>query len=269
MTGTSTSEPAKTTGSLYGLGLELEASDAELLSEMLSYLPPAWRPGEAPEGASSASVARGDDGLYTVFFNGRAIASDIQPDEAFEEFERSVRQHLALRARDYFFLHAGAVAYDGKGIVVLGASFSGKTSLVNALIRAGCVYFSDEHAVFDTDGLLHPYPKPLGLRLTDGLDAQTPQDVGELGGVPGDAPVPVGLVVATDYRPGSHWEPELLSPSETVQVLHQHAYQGLLRPEQLLRVTHAAARDAAGFKGDRGEADETAELILERLAEHV
>jgi uridine kinase len=42
------------------------------------------------------------------------------------------------------------------GIAIPGRSFSGKTSLVTALVRAGAVYYSDEFAVIDRDGLVRP-----------------------------------------------------------------------------------------------------------------
>ena len=32
------------------------------------------------------------------------------------------------------------------------------------LVRRGCVYFSDEYALIDSQGLVHPYPRALQVR---------------------------------------------------------------------------------------------------------
>ena len=57
-------------------------------------------------------------------------------------------------------MHAGAVAWRDRGIVIPGRSHSGKTTLVRALVEAAR-YYSDEFAVLDPQGRLHPYPLPL------------------------------------------------------------------------------------------------------------
>ena len=66
-----------------------------------------------------------------------------------------------------------------------GHSFSGKSTLVAALVRAGAVYYSDEFAVLDPDGFVHPYAKALSLDVA--------RQVEELGGVAGDEPLPARL----------------------------------------------------------------------------
>ena len=71
---------------------------------------------------------------------------------------------MAEFARRRVFLHAGAVAWNGLGIVIPGGTMSGKTSLVRELLQAGALYYSDEYAVLDDLGRLHPYPQPLGVR---------------------------------------------------------------------------------------------------------
>jgi hypothetical protein len=42
-------------------------------------------------------------------------------------------------------------------MVLPGKSFAGKTTLVAALVRAGAEYWSDEYAVLDANGDVHPY----------------------------------------------------------------------------------------------------------------
>jgi hypothetical protein len=273
-------KPAIVTGSMYGVGFRFEASSAELLDAALELMPPAWSPDDrdtAEPSADRAGVAEpGSPELhlrlepdetdgYRLFRDKRQLTAGTLED-AFEDFDRTVRLHLAFEAPEHLFLHAGAVAYQGHGIVIPGASFSGKTSLVTALVRAGAEYFSDETAVIDGNGLLHPYPKPLGMRLDSNLPDQTNQHVSTIGGTSGRLPVTLAFVVAAEYRPGATWDPVELSPAEVVTVLLQHTFRGLNRPQESLDVIVNAAATATGLKGDRGDAPEVAAEVLSRAA---
>src|SRR4051812_15498788 len=51
---------------------------------------------------------------------------------------------VAERAPDHLFVHAGVVGWEGRAIVMPGASFAGKTTLVQAWLEAGATYYSDE-----------------------------------------------------------------------------------------------------------------------------
>ncbi len=70
---------------------------------------------------------------------------------------------VAERAPDHLFVHAGVVGWEGRAIVMPGASFAGKTTLVQAWLEAGAVYDSDEFAVLDRAGRVHPFPRPLAI----------------------------------------------------------------------------------------------------------
>lgn len=258
--------PTRAAGSAYGVGLVFEASDPELLQAMLDCTPPAWTAGGEQAGARTFSVAPEAGEEYSLARDGHTLLLGDEAD-VLEELERNIRMQLAYNAAEHFFLHAGAVAVNGQGIIVPGATFSGKTSLVTALVRAGATYYSDENAVLDTSGALHPYPKPLGLRLTEGLSVQTPHHISELGGVSGAEPLAVALVVVTEYRPGASWEPVQLSPAETVQVLMKHTFRGLDRPAETLQAMHRATQGAIGLVGDRGEAAQTAAMLIDAVAE--
>lgn len=72
--------------------------------------------------------------------------------------------HLALRTRDYAVLHAGAVAWQGRGVVLPAEMDVGKSTLVTALVGDGFGYLSDEFAPIGLDdGLVYAYPSPIGL----------------------------------------------------------------------------------------------------------
>ena len=89
---------------------------------------------------------------------GRAVAAHAEP-------------FVAERAPDHLFVHAGVVGWEGRAIVMPGASFAGKTTLVQAWLEAGATYYSDEFAVLDRAGRVHPFARPLAIR--DGSTALT------------------------------------------------------------------------------------------------
>ncbi len=253
------------TGAAYGVAMTLEASPPELLADMRAYLPPAWEDDATGTGNWDFRMSRDKDGRYELYHVDRVIAAG-PADEVLEGFEHMVRLRFATSSPTHFFLHAGAVAHRGLGIVIPGASFSGKTTLVAALVLAGAVYYTDENAVLDDRGLLHPYPKPLGVREVPGDRTQTSQTVDELGGVGGTMPVPVKLVVASEYRPGAVWEPSTLSPADTILTLMQHTVGGLDRPAESMQAMHRAAEGVSALKGERGDADAVAEDLMDRIS---
>lgn len=254
------------TGAAYGVAMTLEANPPELLDEMRAYLPPAWEDGASGAGNWEFRMTRDRDGAYELHHIDRMVAAG--PDaEVLNSFEHMVRLRFATGSPTHFFLHAGAVAYQGQGIVIPGASFSGKTTLVSALVRAGAEYYTDENAVLDGQGRLHPYPKALGMREIPGEWNQTPRTVTELGGIGGTNPVPVRLVVASQYRPHASWEPSTLSPADTVLMLMQHTVGMLERPAQSIQVMRRAAEGVTALQGVRGEADAVAADLIGRISE--
>ena len=62
------------------------------------------------------------------------------------------------------------VGWHGRAILVPGHSFQGKSTLVQAFVAAGALYFSDELALIDGAGQVHPYPRPMMLRDGTGVE---------------------------------------------------------------------------------------------------
>jgi hypothetical protein len=173
---------------------------------------------------------------------------------------------VAASSRERIFVHAGVVGWKGRALVVPGRSRSGKTTLVAALVRAGAEYYSDEFAVLDFEGRVHPFPKPLSIRGAGGCDVHArKQSAEDLGGVCGRRPLEVRLVVLTAHRTGAGWNPTRLSPGQAVLEILAHTVPARLRPEASLVALERAVEHALVVRGDRGEADETARQLLERL----
>ena len=95
-----------------------------------------------------------------------------------------------------------------------GAALTGKSTLVAALIRAGATYYSDQFAVLDEQGRVHPYATPLALPAFPAPVRPPADHDGDQRGLAGEEPLPVGAIVLTSYRPGAEWRPRRLSRGE-------------------------------------------------------
>jgi hypothetical protein len=153
------------------------------------------------------------------------------------------------------------VAYGGRAILLPGYSFVGKSTLVAELVKAGAQYYSDEYAVFDAEGLVHPYAAPLSIRSADGASTMK-VSVGELGGKAGRAPIPVGLVLGCRYHADYNWATTPGSPGQGVLLLLANTVAALRVPELALVTLTRAVRDARVFFCDRGEAVLAARCII-------
>jgi hypothetical protein len=144
-------------------------------------------------------------------------------------------------------------------------SHSGKTTLVDLLIRAGATYYSDEYAVLDERGRVHPYPRALGMRLPNSFESKKVR-AEDIGAAIGSKPLRVGLVVSTNFRDGARWRPRPLSRGKGVLELMANTVSARSQPELALTVLPKALEVAQILKGVRGEATEIVESILERVA---
>jgi len=254
---------------LYGARLVLSADDAAGLSLLRTAFPAFAQTAVAQQHDPRFWLSRdaaqryvleresgsGDDGR-------ERIADGVNAAGVVDALEYELRMHVAYHSPTHVLVHAGAVAVGARAIIVPGGSFSGKTALVAALISAGASYYSDEYAVLDSEGFLHPFPTPLAMRTPGAGIAQNPVSAIDLGARNGHDRARIALVVLTQYRPDAHWQPVQLTPATAILKLFEHAYQGRDRPELTLQTLHAALADAVTLSSDRGDAAATATAIL-------
>ncbi|MEQ8840683.1 MAG: PqqD family peptide modification chaperone [Acidimicrobiales bacterium] len=141
---------------------------------------------------------------------------------------------------DHLVLHAGAVAHDGRGVLLPGGSNHGKSTLTTALLGAGFGYLTDEAAAITDQLRIRPFPKSIALDpgsfpLFPDL-APDPQDgvaralagrewhvdparVGELCG-----PVPISAVVCPQWRAGAATRVTPVAPVEALHLLLGDAF---------------------------------------------
>ena len=180
--------------------------------------------------------------------------------------DSKLRITVAEFTREKVFIHAGAVSYKGLGIVIPGKSFQGKTTLVAELIRKGALYYSDEYAVLDKDGLLHPFHKKLSMRGI--IDDFTQKDIGfeEFKAQKGIQPVPIGMILLAEYFPGESVcdpiKPEIISEGQGMLEILANTIPIRNNTKFSLEVLNKVVNRAIIAKCRRGDAKLFAELLL-------
>src|SRR5579864_2048966 len=143
----------------YGRRIGVRVSDPAVLDCLVERLPYGWRPTSGDDVERLYSLIVGGEDARTGLRRFNLLygdwdrierSTDLSP--VLDAFERDLRMFVAEFARRRVFIHAGAVGWQGRAILLPGQSFTGKTSLVAALVRAGAGYYSDEFAVVDLQG---------------------------------------------------------------------------------------------------------------------
>ena len=171
---------------------------------------------------------------------------------------------IAERTPDHLFVHAGVVGWDGCAIVMPGTSFAGKTTLVQAWLAAGATYYSDEFAVLDRSGRVHPFARPLAIRDgATGLTRRVP--VVTVGARAGTMPLAVGLVLSTSYRAGARWQPRRLTPAAALLALMRHTVAARRDPAHSMPILKQTVIGSLALAGPRGEARPLVSAVLRQL----
>lgn len=255
----------------YGVRVGIRVSETDVLKRVGIYLPPACKPASSPQVDILYSLVVGGAGaraavrrFHLLYANALRVARSLDLEEVFDALEAHVHLHVAEAAPRRRFVHAGVVGWRGKAVLIPGRSHSGKSTLVAALVTAGATYYSDEYAVLDEQGRVHPYLKPLSLRADPGGRAiRHPAET--LSGSTGSTPLPIGLVVVSHYKAGASWRPRRLSPGHGVLALLANTVSARRQPADVLVILQRVAANAIILKGGRGEASAVAPRLLKYL----
>jgi hypothetical protein len=246
----------------FGVELRLCASSHDLLDRAAPFLPPGWRPCAPKKDQYPLAIIEEPGNGYLLYKGPTCISEGHGLEYSLTMFEGQVRGHVAVLAPDRTFVHAGAVEHEGRAIIFPGYSFAGKTTLTEAFVRAGATYYSDEYAVLDSKGLVHPYPKPLSIRAGD-EQVQAEHSVESLNGVAGVEAIPLGVAIVTYFRAGAAWAPRELSAGEAALALLSHTVTARTRTDQAIRAIGRAVENAVTFEGERGEAADLVDELLQ------
>ncbi len=246
-----------------GVNLELQTSVPELLESLLGLLPGNVQDSTAPPQVTFAIAKREECDTFRVAVNGVVLCPAIRSEEVLRFVERRIIEAVALLTKEQIFIHAATVAWQGRAFLLPGHSWSGKSTLAMALVKAGAVYYSDEYAVLDAAGNVHPYRRVPNLRGDVGRDVQerlTQELISSKKLLPA---LPVGLVLLSRYCRGGVWEPRALTCRETLFGLLENTIAIRYKPDLSLKVLTQVSIRARGFRAERGDAQAAASAILE------
>ena len=255
----------------YGVRVGVRTNRPELISQIKNHLPPQARI-VRPRYVdllyslriADPSRRRGTRTFHLLYEEFIQIARTEDLGELLSSFKNSVEYFVPQMAPRLLFVHAGVVGWNDRAILLPGRSFSGKSRMVAAMVKAGAAYYSDEFAVIDAEGLVHPYARPLSIRSGEER-VGTPTPVETLGGRAAKKPIPVGAVISITYREGARWQPRPLPQGQGILELLSNTVQVRRRPADSLATLKQATANARFLKGTRDEADEIAGKILKQM----
>lgn len=253
--------PSVLGASCHGVRFTLTGAGDRLLRELADRLPrldfaPSAGPAERRYEVGTASPAGPLDLRRGA---GRAVRV-ASPGEAAELIAADLQRTVAMRAAGLVLVHAGVVARGGRALLLPGPSGSGKTRLVEALLRRGADYLSDELALLDDQGRVHPWARPLARRTEDGGVRRL--DPAELGARTRRRPVAVSAIAFVRFSPkAAPWRPRTLTPGEALLRLLRQTVAARRRLELARAVLLPIAATTLVLAATRGEADEAAALL--------
>jgi len=144
-------------------------------------------------------------------------------------------------------------------LLLPGPSRQGKSTLTQALVRAGAGYLSDDMAILDSEGMVRAFGRPIRLRSDRGwVSAPTPPA--------STRRLPPRWIVDVRFDPGAPGRS--LSPitlGQASMTLLANAHAARVSPQQTPEHSAAASRMCRAWRGVRGDADEAAVGLLAML----
>lgn len=245
----------------YGVSFGLRISEPGWWERIQPMVMLGWAHAPTAEVDQLFSLVVGDS-TYSLFRGDEKVGEHQDLDLVLDSLKSEIRLWVAEHATERVFVHAGVVEWHGRAIIVPGRSYSGKSTLVAELLRAGATYYSDEFAVLDDEGRVHPFALPLSIRQP-GQMASTPATPASFGAATGREPIPVGAVAVARYRKGAHWRPRKVSRGEGALALMANTVSARRNPVQALTTLRTAMADAVVMRGTRGEASAAATKLIE------
>ena len=244
----------------------VDAAGAGLCQRLRDTLPPEFA---APSGPGSAVVSyvvtagtlpgTAEHPGYRITCDGAEVFAAATEEDVFRWLCQDIDNAVAQRSRQMLFVHAGVVGWRGLAIVLPGRSYTGKSTLVAELVLRGAVYYSDEFAVLDDIGRVHPYRRTPVLRD----ERQQPQDLRLRREDDPTEPLPIGLIVAGAYQPGATWRPAIVRGAQTVLPLIDGTVLARQESARMLRIAARIAPTVVTLRGLRSEATEVAARLLD------
>ncbi len=248
----------------FGCSIRIENACPELHDALERYiLPPIPRSGSQPSSEDLLFCVDQVDGRYRLTVDNVEAAPTFNSAELLLEVLKAIDETVINRLQGLKAVHAGAVVFRDRAILIPGTTHAGKSSMVAELLRRGAKLLSDEYALIDKDGMVHSYPRPLLLR--DSHLQQSPVLPAELGSEFAREPVPAGWIMALEYGPESNWRVLEVSQSEALMILLRNTPHPMAQSPEMIDSFLRAVSSAKCFAGSRGDAVQGADQILQLI----
>lgn len=257
----------------YGVGIVVKADNSSIISEfknnLPNILPTGWVTIKSKDANHQFYITAKEKRrkIHYTAYKGKELVSGPNPDIKIllDMMESHVRITIAEFAVEHVFIHAGVVARNGKAIMIPGRSYSGKTTLTAELSKRGFDYYSDEYAVIDKEGLVHPFTKTLSMRgiIDDWSQVEIP--VEEIGGRKGDKALPIGLILVTKYKKGAKFIPKELSSGKGIIESLDNSVSIRQNPQLVLSVLTKVGNQAKIIQTNRTDAEKFVDKLLNYL----
>jgi len=242
----------------------IDSASAEVSALVERFLRP-WAAGLADRAGEPNLRLRiekeGDE--FRLFVNDNFRASAERPELLIPESIRNLDDAVLHRLSGMWAVHAGVVQWRDRALLLPGGSHAGKSTLVVELLRRGATYFSDEYALLDREGRVHPYPRPLLVR--NGSPVQHPFLAEEFGASTGTRPAPLGWIVSLTWQPQEAWNVAPIPQSTALVDLLRNTPHILEETPDLIPVLERAVAGARCFAGSRPDAQSAVDSILELI----
>jgi hypothetical protein len=251
----------------YGVVVRLDSNDESILADAVSVSRSALlnnlEPIDCRPDAQQLSLHLSPAGKCTIYQNDEEVGSDYIGSRLWKFFDSLVRIVVAEFAPDLVFLHAGSVGWRGKAMIMPGDSFSGKSTLVAELVKLGADYYSDEYAILDVNGKVHPFDRPISLRTSNGPGHEISLDPQDLGDSGKRVPLPLGAVLFLNFEPESVPNYEYLTTGQGVVQAVAQTIAIKRNSEFAIKVLKNAFSNAIIVKSPRPDVGEFAREFLE------
>ena len=249
----------------FGCSIQVEAAEPEAYAVLERYVFPSLP-------RCSSDHARPDifiriaqvEKQFELSVDNEVMATAAQPIGLVPDIIRALDEAVLQRLTTMRAVHAGVVQWGDRVLLLPGVTHAGKSSLVAELLRHGATYFSDEYALIDAEGMVHPYPRPLLVR--NGSPEQSPMLAEECNAAVGAAPAPVGWVLSLTYGPASNWSIKEIPQSIGLLALLGNTPHILAESPDLVDVFRRAIAGAACYAGKRSDATHAVDHILRLIA---
>lgn len=256
----------------FGCDVGLRANSADALEEISKYVPCWIKP--SPSRSVDRVVSfikggrKGSQRLFNLLYLDHALVARSHDFASIKDhLTDGIEIALAEKAKSHIVLHAGAVSWKGRGILIPGPSHSGKSTLVAELLKQGAVYYSDEFVAINQYGKIEPLGRPLQLRNKES-NRRNIVTATEIGAKSANVPVSISLVLFAEYQElGKFKALQIISSGLGIFRLMENCFTARTRPEGTLECLEKVVEGAKVISLSRGEANVAAGKILQSIEE--